>query len=82
MEHLLPDDDVKALEELKRVTVHKIMVTANNTAGVDWGTGDKYHVNIKEYFQWDNLIRDVFAGNKVTWLKGQRRYSETWHIEL
>ena len=82
LEHLLPDDDVKALEELKRVTRHKIMVTANNTSGVDWGTGDKYHVNIREYFQWDNLIRDVFAGHKITWLKGQRRFSETWHIEL
>lgn len=83
LEHLLPGDDEQALQELKRVTKSRIVVTTNNHPSSNPKNGDNLHINIKTYSDWDKLVRKVFVGHEVIWLKGQRRYvSETWQIDL
>lgn len=83
LEHLLPGDDEMALNEMERVTRERIVVTTNNHPSSNPKNGDNLHINIKTYPEWDKLIRRVFAGHEVMWLKGQRRYvSETWQINL
>ncbi len=80
LEHLLQGDDYLALTELMRVTRKRVVVTANNKPSRDWGTGDDYHVNIRDYNEWNTMIKEVFHTGKVKRLSN--RVSETWRIDL
>lgn len=82
IEHLLPGDDERACRELARVARCHILLTANNKPSFNL-RGDDLHINKRPYAEWDRLFREWFAGHRVTWIKGKRKYvSEAWRIDL
>ena len=83
IEHLIPGDDEKALRELERITRKRIVITANNKPSINKVTGHDLHINRRPYNEWDKILRRVYVGHQVVWLRGKRQYvSETWQIDL
>lgn len=80
LEHLLPEDTIKTLREVKRVAVHTVFLTANNRPD-RWG-GFDLHVNRRPYEEWNRLLKVAFVGSKVTWLPKEMNISETWRIDI
>jgi SAM-dependent methyltransferase len=79
IEHILPEDELRTLEELKRLTIFHLFITANNLPSNSLGF--ELHVNRKPYEEWDSTFRSVFEGWNVNWLPKQLgMISETWQI--
>lgn len=82
LEHLLPGDDILALQELKRVTKRRIILTANNQPSKNNKNGDNLHINIRKYSEWDEMIRGIFKDSLIIWQDRGDNISETWIIDL
>ncbi len=84
IEHLVRPDD-EALLAFAAVAARKaIVLTANNRPSIDPNTGANLHINIREYADWDVLIRSILepVGWAVEYL-GERNYvSPTWRALL
>ncbi len=84
LEHLVRPDD-EALLAFASVAARKaIILTANNRPSIDPDTGANLHINIREYADWDVLIRSILepVGWAVEYL-GERNYvSPTWRALL
>lgn len=78
LEHLLPEDTEKALQELDRVTAKVLLLTANNKTSNSLGV--ELHINRRPYDVWDDLIRANTTG-EVTWIKVPNPVSEFWLIQ-
>lgn len=78
LEHILPEDTEKALQELARVASKSLLLTANNLPSKSLGV--ELHINKRPYEEWDELIRK-HCGGSVRWLESQYETpSETWLI--
>ena len=85
IEHLLPGDDRAACEEMARVAVRHVLLTANNKSSVNH-IGEDLHINKRPYDEWDRLFREWFPG-QVTWLQEGRQdrgqfASSAWRVDL
>tara|TARA_R110000822_G_scaffold15230_2_gene52753 strand:- start:220 stop:780 length:561 start_codon:yes stop_codon:yes gene_type:complete len=81
IEHLLPEDTDRALQELGRVTGKKLFIAAANFSSMHLGV--QLHINIKTYDEWDAVFRKAFPTEKVIWLNApQPSVSQTWLIEF
>ena len=81
IEHLLPGDDERTCQELRRVASKAIIITANNLESVRDGV--QLHINRRDYTQWDVLFRHWFPDAEVEWLTHrQAKKSEMWRILL
>ena len=70
MEHLLPSDEINALNEIKRVAKDRVAFTISNESDVRDGV--ELHVNRLPYNVWDALIRKTFE----TWAVARGRASK------
>jgi len=57
LEHLVPGDEVKALQEFARVAERFVLLSADNKV-------QPLHINIKPYSEWDKVIKSVFPTAK------------------
>ncbi len=58
LEHVLPSDEVKVLEEVRRVARKRVALTISNLSSKH--CGHELHINRLPYNVWDALIRRVF----------------------
>lgn len=58
LEHLVPEDTVPALKELKRVASKHLLLTASNKPSSL--NGVNLHINIRTYKEWHSLLCKVF----------------------
>ena len=70
MEHLLPSDEINAMNEIKRVAKDRVAFTISNESDVRDGV--ELHVNRLPYNVWDALIRKTFE----TWAVARGRASK------
>lgn len=81
IEHLLYDDMLPTMAELKRVASKQVILTAANYSSKS--LGEELHVNRLPYDEWDRIIREAYAGAEVEWLPRKHGInSETWVITL
>jgi ubiquinone/menaquinone biosynthesis C-methylase UbiE len=81
IEHILPEDTFKVLHELGRVAKKRLFITAANYSSKS--LGEELHINIKDYSEWDKVIREAFPTATVTWLPRKHNIaSETWSVQL
>ena len=74
LEHLPPGSEVPAIQAIRDVAIRCAVVTANNKPSMNGG--DNLHINIKPYDDWDSIIRIIFYGWNVEFIK--TTYSPTW----
>ena len=78
IEHVLPQDTLRSLSELDRVSRRSVILSAANYPS--WCNGKDLHINKRPYSEWDELIRSTIEGS-VKWMpKTNRTHSETWVI--
>ena len=58
LEHLIPEDTIPALKEIKRVGKGKYLIAIGNYP-CPWKGSDDTHINIRD--DWDKLIMDIFG---------------------
>jgi len=81
IEHLLYEDMIPTLNELKRVASKQVVLTAANYSSKS--LGQELHVNRLPYEVWDEVIKSAFDGCAVEWLpRAHGTNSETWVITL
>ncbi len=83
IEHLLHDDQLPALTELRRVARSAVIVTAADYSHVV--SGVELHPGRRTYQDFDDMIRLVFAGASVTYCDGLKRWgtrSAGWRVLL
>lgn len=82
MEHILHEDMLPTLNEIKRVATHTVMFAiANNVSGSKFadGTRPELHVNILPYDEWDRILREVFSDWDVIWrVDAVNTVSQSW----
>ncbi|PCI54153.1 MAG: hypothetical protein COB36_10705 [Alphaproteobacteria bacterium] len=81
IEHVLPEDTERTLNELKRVAKKQLFITAANYSS--FHDGQELHINKRPYEEWDALFRQIFHDATVTWLPLKYGIgSETWRIKV
>ena len=82
IEHIPREDELLVLNEMKRVANKAVVLTANNHQS-QLPDGTELHINIREYNDWDKLLKEVYSGWDITWMDNpkKRNNSETWVIK-
>lgn len=78
MEHLLPGDDEAAVRELCRVARVGVVVTIANWPS--FHNGVNLHINLRDYAEWDALLREWAAPFHVERLPPHGSISEAWRL--
>ena len=76
LEHLPIDEETRALQAIRDVAKRCAVVTANNLPSRHGN--DVLHINLRPYDEWNQIIRTVFAGWHVEWIKTTA--SPTWRM--
>ena len=76
LEHLLPEDHMAALAELRRVSRREVIVTAADYSHVFDGV--ELHVGRRSYDEWDALIRPLGRVERLGWCGS----AEGWRVIL
>jgi len=81
LEHLVPGDDEAACREACRVARHHVLLTANCRESRNH-VGDRLHINIRSYQEWDRLLREWCRGVVRRIEPHGRAMSARWRVDL
>lgn len=81
MEHLIEEDLIPALKEMRRVTKRYVLLTASERPSVFLGKGTDLHISKRPVDEWDKMFREVFVGAEFTKYR-KLGCSPGWLIEV
>ena len=76
LEHVLPSDEIRVLQEIRRVAKDRVAFTISNKSCVYQGV--ELHINRLPYVVWDSIIRHMFEDWAVARGRATCHGNESW----